>query len=109
MELAKITEVPHGATMWHMGLAESVNQRDLRTRSREIMDAVEHGESFIVLRDGRAIGELIPARSPKRFVTRDEFARASATMPAIVPNRFKADIDAVLDGGLSDPFERAVR
>lgn len=92
-----------------MSLAASVNQRDLRTRSREIMDAVEHGESFIVLRDGRAIGELIPARSPKRFVAREDFARASATMPAINPKQFKADIDAVLDSDLNDPFEQAVR
>jgi hypothetical protein len=25
-----------------------ISQRDLRTRSREIMDAVEHGQSFTV-------------------------------------------------------------
>ena len=35
-------------------------QRDLRSRSREIMDAVERGESFTVTGDGYQIGELIP-------------------------------------------------
>ena len=40
-----------------------ITQRDLRSRSREIMDAVEHGQSFTVTRDGRHIGELIPLQS----------------------------------------------
>jgi antitoxin (DNA-binding transcriptional repressor) of toxin-antitoxin stability system len=32
------------------------------TRSREIMDAVDHGQSFTVTRDGHRFGELIPLR-----------------------------------------------
>ena len=39
-----------------------ITQRDLQSRSREIMDAVEHGQSFTVIRDGHHIGELIPLR-----------------------------------------------
>lgn len=95
--------------MWHMSESHEVNQRDLRMRSREIMDAVERGESFTVTRDGRGIGELVPLRRPKRFVSRDDFARASRTMPAIDPDRFRADLDAVIDPHLDDPFERARR
>ena len=55
-----------GGTTLHPVLPGSVDahpqitQRDLRSRSREIMDAVEHGQSFIVTRDGHRIGELIP-------------------------------------------------
>lgn len=78
-------------------------------RSREIMDAVERGESFTVTRDGREIGELIPLRRPKRFVSREEFARASRHMPVVDPDRLRADIDAVIDPYPSDPFERAQR
>ena len=33
-----------------------ITQRDLRSRSREIMDAVEHGHSFTVTRAGHRIG-----------------------------------------------------
>lgn len=86
-----------------------ISQRDLRMRSREIMEAVEQGESFTVTRDGREIGELIPLRAPKRFVSRAEFARASRNMPAIDTDRFRADIDAVIDPYPDDPFERAER
>ncbi|WP_208297905.1 type II toxin-antitoxin system Phd/YefM family antitoxin [Actinophytocola oryzae] len=52
-----------------------ITQRDLRSRSREIMDAVEGGQSFTVTRDGHEIGELIPLR--RRFVARDEFIAMS--------------------------------
>ena len=47
-----------------------ITQRDLRLRSREIMDAVESGQTFTVTRDGRSIGELVPLRQRRRFVSR---------------------------------------
>jgi prevent-host-death family protein len=90
-----------------MGAAHEVNQRDLRMRSREIMDAVERGESFTVTRDGREIGELIPLRSPKRFVSRADLARASQSMPRVDPSRFREDLDAHITSDLEDPFTRA--
>ncbi|MFT3797448.1 type II toxin-antitoxin system Phd/YefM family antitoxin [Microbacterium sp.] len=92
-----------------MEAAHEVNQRDLRMRSREIMDAVERGESFTVTRDGRRVGELIPLRRTHRFVSRDDFARGSRNMPVIDPARFRADLDAVIDGGIDDPYARAAR
>lgn len=78
-------------------------------RSREIMDAVERGESFTVTRDGREIGESIPLRRPKRFVPRADFAHASRQLPVIDADQFRADIDAVIDSSIDDPFERALR
>lgn len=94
--------------MWHMAASHEINQRDLRMRSREIMDAVERGASFTVTRDGREIGELIPLRRPQRFVSREDFARASRAMPVIDPDRFRAEIDAGIDPYPADPFERVV-
>ena len=45
-----------------MSLPE-ITQRDLRSRSREIMDAVEHGQGFTVTRDGHPRrADCIPAR-----------------------------------------------
>lgn len=92
-----------------MSAAHHINQRDLRMRSREIMDAVESGESFTVTRDGRDIGELIPLRAAQRFVPRAEFVRASRNMPRVDPDRFRADLDAAIDPFPDDPFYRAVR
>jgi antitoxin (DNA-binding transcriptional repressor) of toxin-antitoxin stability system len=68
------------------------------------MDAVAHGESFVVTRNGTPIGELIPLRR-HRVVTRDQFAGVSANAPVIDAARFRADVDRAMDSGLQDPYE----
>ncbi len=78
-------------------MANEISQRDLRTRSKEIMDAVEHGESFTVTRGGHEIGELIPIRHPRRFVSRTVFAAGSAASPAVDLDRFRGDQEAAFD------------
>jgi prevent-host-death family protein len=88
-----------------MAMAE-ITQRDLRSRSREIMDAVERGQSFIVTRDGHRIGELIPLRHRRRYVSREEFAAASRHAPGINLEAFRADQDAVGDQELGSSYER---
>jgi prevent-host-death family protein len=83
-----------------------ITQRDLRNRSREIMDAVEHGQSFTVTRDGHRIGELIPLRRRRRFVPRQEFAAMSRNAPAIDLEAFRADQDAALDQEARSAYEQ---
>ena len=87
-----------------MGMPE-ITQRDLRSRSREIMDAVEHGQAFTVTRDGHPIGELVPIRRRRRFVSRQEFAAMSRNAPVSDLDAFRADQDATADhedGGADD-------
>jgi prevent-host-death family protein len=74
-----------------------ITQRDLRNRSKEIMDAVENGQSFTVTRRGRAIGELLPFRNGRRFVPRQDFAAMSRNAPGIDLQTFRADQDAAAD------------
>jgi prevent-host-death family protein len=81
-----------------------ISQRDLRLRSREIMDAVERGQSFLVTRDGHEIGELVPLRHRQRFVSRTTFEQNSRSAPRLDLDRFRADQDAALDLGLRDPY-----
>ncbi len=83
---------------------QEITQRDLRLRSREIMDAVESGQAFTVTRDGRSIGELVPLRQRRRFVSRAEFASLSQGAQVIDPDAFRADQDAAADraGGAYD-------
>lgn len=88
-----------------MGVHPEISQRDLRLRSREIMDAVEHGQTFTVTRDGREIGELVPLRRRQRFVSRVGFAELSRTAPMVDLDRFRSDQDAV-EQGLDDPYAR---
>jgi prevent-host-death family protein len=83
-----------------------ITQRDLRNRSKEIMDAVQHGQAFTVTRDGHQIGELIPLRRRRRFVSRQEFAAMSRNAPGIDVETFRADQDAVADHEAADPYDR---
>ena len=75
-------------------------------RSKEIMDAVEHGQSFTVTRDGREIGELVPLRRRRRFVTREEFAAASQFAATVDLTAFRADQDATYEQVVGDPYAR---
>jgi prevent-host-death family protein len=88
-----------------MSMAE-ISQRDLRTRSREIMDAVEHGQSFTVTRDGHRIAELIPLRRRRRLVPREEFVAMSRNAPAVDLAAFRADQQAASDGEAGSPYDR---
>lgn len=83
-----------------------ITQRDLRARSREIMDAVEHGQSFTVTRDGHRIGELIPLRRRRRFVSRQEFAAMSRNAPEVDLAAFRADQDTAADHKASSAYEQ---
>ena len=76
---------------------EQVSQRDMRLRSREIMDAVEAGQAFTVTRGGHAIGELVPLRPARAFVSRDRFVEVLSGSAGIDAAGFRADLDASLD------------
>ena len=82
-----------------MSAQPEITQRDLRNRSREIMDAIERGQAFTVTRDGHRIGELITLRRHQRFVTREEFATMSRGAPTLDVEVFRADQEAALDSG----------
>jgi prevent-host-death family protein len=83
-----------------------ITQRDLRSRSKEIMDAVQDGQSFTVTSDGHKIGELIPLRRRRTFVSRREFAAMSRGASAIDLDIFRADQDASADSDLGNRYER---
>lgn len=83
-----------------------ISQRDLRLRSKEIMDAVEAGQAFTVTRDGREIGELVPLRRRRRFVPREEFVAASRYAPTFDIAAFRSDLDAAFDQSVADPYTR---
>jgi prevent-host-death family protein len=86
-----------------MSARPEISQRDLRLRSKEIMDSVERGQAFTVTRDGHQIGKLVPLRHRRTFVPRGEFLAAAGT-GSIDADRFRTDIDAVIDNEVSDPY-----
>ena len=89
-----------------MSIQPEITQRDLRNRSKEIMDAVQHGQSFTVTRDGHRIGELIPLRRRRRFVSRLEFAAMSRNAPSVDIETFRADQEAAIDHEAASPYDR---
>jgi len=88
-----------------MSAPQEVSQRDLRLRSREIMDGVEHGQSYIVTRDGHRIGQLSPLPTVQRFVARADFftPRLAVNIDA---GRFRSDLDDAFHGEPDDPYAR---
>ncbi|MEU0804746.1 type II toxin-antitoxin system prevent-host-death family antitoxin [Streptomyces sp. NPDC005970] len=83
-----------------------ITQRDLRTRSKEIMDAVQSGQAFTVTRDGHRIGELVPLRRRRRFVPRGEFAAMSRAAPDVSLDAFRSDQNATTQQEPDDPYAR---
>jgi antitoxin (DNA-binding transcriptional repressor) of toxin-antitoxin stability system len=66
-----------------MSAQPEITQRDLRNRSREIMDAVERGQAFTVTRDAMSRGA-----------------------PSLDLEAFRADQELALDHLMTDPYER---
>jgi antitoxin (DNA-binding transcriptional repressor) of toxin-antitoxin stability system len=79
-----------------------ITQRELRNSSGDVMRALDRGEAFLVTRNGVPVGELTPMRA-RRFVAVDAALAAFAGAPSISADRFRADVDAVLD---HDPAPR---
>jgi prevent-host-death family protein len=84
-------------------MPQEITQRELRNDSGEIMRGLDRGESFVVTRNGVPVGELIPLRR-RQFVTPEVIGTVFADAPAINGERFRTDIDFVLD---QDPGPRA--
>ena len=89
-----------------MSAQPEITQRDLRNRSREIMDAVESGQAFTVTRDGHRIGDLVPLRRRRRFVPQREFAALSRSAPGMDIETFRADQEAAFDHDVTGPYDR---
>lgn len=89
-----------------MSAHPEITQRDLRNRSKEIMDAVQGGQSFTVTRDGHRIGELVPLRRRRRFVPRGEFAALSHSAPDVSLDAFRADQGTTAEQSADDPYAR---
>jgi prevent-host-death family protein len=83
-------------------MARRITQRELRNGSGEIMRALDRGEAFVVTRNGVPVGELIPIRD-RQFISADAAVAAFAGAPRIEFDRFRTDVDAVLD---QDPAPR---
>lgn len=77
-------------------MARAITQRELRNESGKIMRALDRGEAFVVTRNGIPVGELTPLHQ-RRFVRAEVAASLFAGAPIVDGERFRTDVDAVLD------------
>jgi prevent-host-death family protein len=72
--------------------------RDLRNHSAEVLGRVSAGEHVTVTRDGRPVAELRPlGRKP---LTAAEVIERFKRLPPVDPERFRRDVDAIVDSSL---------
>lgn len=60
------------------------------------MRALDQGKAFVVTRNGRPVGELVPLRQ-RAFVPSDVVHAAFTGAPPVARRRFRRDLDAFLD------------
>ena len=64
------------------------------------MRALDSGKAFVVTRNGRPVGELVPLRQ-RAFVPSEVVHAAFAGAPPIARRRFRRDVDAFVDQTLA--------
>jgi antitoxin (DNA-binding transcriptional repressor) of toxin-antitoxin stability system len=98
---AIVTRLSHRC--YAAGVPKEITQRQLRNESGAVMRALDSGESFVVTRNGVAVGELKPVQR-HRFVPREAVREAFARAAQVESRRFRADLDRVVH---QDPTPRA--
>lgn len=82
-------------------MSRIIAQRELRNDNAKIIDAVTAGETFVVTRNGEPVAELRPFRTGRRrFLSREELAVLASANVRIDKDRFRADLDEVIDQGV---------
>lgn len=77
-------------------MAREITQRQLRNDSGKVMRGLDLGESFLVTRNGVAVGELRPVRR-RRFVAARTVTAVFSAAPRIDAGRMRREIDALID------------
>lgn len=82
-------------------MTKTIAQRELRNDNAKVMEAVTAGETFVVTRNGEPVAELRPLRAGRRrFVSRAEVAAMVNANVRIDKDRFRADLDDLINQGL---------
>lgn len=80
---------------------EIIGQRELRNDNARVIAAVAAGETFVVTRNGTPVAELRPVQDSRpRFVARAAIIEAAARGPRIDGERFRGDLERVIDQSL---------
>lgn len=82
-------------------MSRTIPQRELRNDNAKVIEAVTAGETFVVTRNGEPVAELRPLQAGRRrFISREELAVLASANVRIDRDRFRADLDDVIDQGV---------
>lgn len=73
---------------------DEITIRDLRSHGGEVLNRVERGETVVITRYGRPVGEVRPVPRPR--LSASAVLTRWRAVPAVDAARFREDIDAVL-------------
>lgn len=82
-------------------MSRTITQRELRNDSAAVLREVQAGATLVVTRNGVPVAELRPIQ-PRRWVPRAIIAKAAARAPRIDAERFRADVDTVVDQSVDE-------
>ncbi len=82
-------------------MTKTIAQRELRNANSKVIDAVASGETFVVTRHGVPVAELRPITKIRRsLIPKAELKAIAAEAPHISADKFRADLDRVVDQAL---------
>lgn len=74
-----------------MGM-KTITQREFRNNSAAVMDAVEAGETYHIIRNGTEVAELRPL-ARRRRLSAEELVARHCRLPRVDYTRLRADAD----------------
>ncbi len=79
--------------------------RELNSNSSALARRAAAGETITITDRGRPIADLGPHRSGFRFARKADVLATFDALPPVDPERFRRDLDAVLDSEFRDPYQ----
>lgn len=87
---------------------EIITQREFRNNSAAVMTAVEHGQTFVITRNGIEVAEVRP-RNRRRKLTSAELVERHRRLPKVDYAEMRAEAEEFFGDdrlGDDDPWER---
>ncbi len=78
--------------------------RELNVNSSALARRAEAGETITITDRGRPIADLGPHRTGFQFARKADVLRTFRPLAPVDPDRFRRDLDAVLDPEFHDPY-----
>ncbi len=73
---------------------KAITERELAARSKAVLDDVEAGETYNIIRNGTEIAELRPLSSRRRVIPVEELQRKWRHAPRVDAAQLRAEADA---------------